>query len=213
MTMILAVVLWTFPGAMDNSVHDRFDQLAPAWQWLREHRPGWRLAKGELAILTNGSLWEEENTQQNILLRPAPDATEYAVELTVDSDAAMTGAYEHGGLIWYLDDDHWVTLTQLNHVEHGTQKIMLVHEAGGIGMADLSFAEPYKPEKVYLRLEVSGNRFTGFYRTQTNEAWQRLGALIFPAKTGKPRIGIIAGEGDPGKGHWVRFDDFKFLPN
>ena len=51
---------------------------------------------------------------------------------------ALTHDYEHGGLIWYVDDHNRVTLTLLNHVQDITQKIMLVHEVDGPASASLS---------------------------------------------------------------------------
>ncbi len=198
-------------------VRESFESSAidKGWSWLRESAGGWKLSNGGLQLLTNGDLWQKHNTQENILLRPAPEdaATGYAVQVTVSNRGDLTERYEHGGLIWYLDDNHWVTLTQLNHVQHETQKIMLVHETGGDGRAEESKAVPYLPSRVDLRLVVEGLRFTGYYRESASEPWTLLGSIDFPAKGraragGSPRIGPTAGSTREKPGHWVTFDDF-----
>lgn len=203
-------------GSMENSnkvlFKDEFDgdKINSGWRWLRENPGGWSLAKGTLKIRTNGSLWESENTQQNILLRqlPAEPATGISVEITVNSRLQFNQSYEHGGLIWYLDDDNWVTLTQLNHVQDKTQKIMLVHETQGSGRASESRAEPFNEEQVDLRLNIKNNLFTGYYRKDPGDEWNRLGSITFPKFDESPRIGIIAGEGPDATEHWVTFDNF-----
>ncbi|MEM7050118.1 MAG: hypothetical protein AAF604_10675 [Acidobacteriota bacterium] len=189
------------------------DQLASDWTWVRQDEAGWRLADGKLAIRTRGQLWGRENSQRNVLLlaNPSPLPNAVAAELTVDAGLAMTHAYEHGGLIWYFDDDHWVTLTQLNHVQHETQKIMLVHESDGRGRDRASKAVPFQGEKVELRLERRGAEFTGYFRPPGAEAWQRLGTVELEHSGSTPTFGVVAGQGKHDEWHWVEFDDFRVL--
>ena len=104
-----------------------------------------------------------------------------------------TERYEHGGLIWYLDSDNWVTLTQLNHVQDKTQKIMLVHETEGDGRAGDSKAEPFTEPRVDLRLVVEGRLFTGYYRKSATADWRQLGTITFPREGKSPKIGLTAG--------------------
>ncbi|MEM9597453.1 MAG: DUF1349 domain-containing protein [Acidobacteriota bacterium] len=217
--LIAASLIGAAPQGVDDGAvvlaEDDFSSpdLSAAWTLLREDREGWRLADGRLSIRTKGLLWGRENSQRNVLLHEAAAATEGAVaaELTVDAGLAMTHPYEHGGLIWYLDDDHWVTLTQLNHAQDGTQKVMLVHEVGGQGQDPASKAVPYKAETVELRLERRGSAFTGFFRQPGAETWQRLGSVELEPTGSVPRFGVVAGQGDDSQLHWVEFDDFRVL--
>ena len=215
-TIVLACMNLLLAGGMENSnkvlFRDEFDgdKIKSGWHWLRKSPGGWSLAKGTLKIRTNGSLWESENTQQNILLRqlPTESATGISVEITVNSRLQLDQRYEHGGLIWYLDDDNWVTLTQLNHVQDKTQKIMLVHEREGSGRASESSAEPFNEKQVDLRLTIKNNVFTGHYRKDSSDEWHRLGSITFPKSDKSPKIGIIAGDGGDTAEHWVTFDNF-----
>ena len=186
-------------------------QLSDGWTLLREDPEGWRLADGTLSIRTKGLLWGGENSQRNVLLHEPLPHEALAAELTVDAGLAMTHAYEHGGLIWYFDDDHWVTLTQLNHVQHETQKIMLVHETEGRGRAWSSVATPYRHQKVELRLERRGSQFIGHYRQPGEDTWVVLGTIDFEHSGSEPRFGIVAGQGDDAALHWVEFDDFRIV--
>ena len=204
------------PAAADEVFfQDHFEaaDLQSGWSWLREDPQGWGLSSGQLKIRTNGGyLWEARNDQKNILLLDLPSEAEaegFVAEITVDGRLLLDQAYEHGGLIWYLDDDHWVTLTQLNHVEHKTQKIMLVHEVAGRGLARQSKAVPYTSQRVNLRFAVAGRQFTGFYREPGQTSWEKLGTLEFPEFEGTPRLGLVAGQGVAEKEHWVYFDDFR----
>ena len=183
------------------------------WTWVREDKEGWRLEEGRLAIRTKGLLWGKENSQHNVLLHEALDSSDLSVaaELTVDAGLGLTHAYEHGGLIWYFDDDHWVTLTQLNHVQDQTQKIMLVHETGGRGQVPTAKAVPYTEQVVELRLEHRNHRFTGYYRAPGSTDWQKLGSIDFKHTATAPRIGIVAGQGDDADLNWVSFDNFRVL--
>ena len=188
-------------------------RLSAGWTLLREDREGWRLPDGKLSIRTRGLLWGRENSQRNVLLHEplATPGNALAAELTVDAGLALTHAYEHGGLIWYFDDDHWVTLTQLNHVQDQTQKIMLVHETGGQGQARSSKAIPYEPRAVELRLEQRDSRFTGSYREPGAANWQLLGTIELEHSGPSPRFGIVAGQGDDSNLHWIEFDDFRIF--
>ena len=190
-------------------------EIDNTWSWVRESPSGWKLGDGVLQLLTNGDLWEARNTQQNLLLRPAPTVSSmsYAAEVKVSNRSDLTERYEHGGLIWYVDDDNWVTLTQLNHVVDKTQKIMLVHETEGDGRAGDSHAVPYTPSRVELRLVVEGAKFTGYYRETAASAWSLLGSIAFAEESAEmkgaaPKIGLTAGSNPSKTGHWVTFDEF-----
>ncbi len=214
--IVLACLDFLIAGSLkaigDELFTEGFDKntIASGWSWLRENPEGWSLSKGKLKIRTNGSLWETQNTQQNVLLRdvPAESADAFAIEVTVNSRLKLSQRYEHGGLIWYLDDDNWVTLTQLNHVQDKTQKIMLVYETSGLGRASDSRAEPFNFDQVDLRLVIRNRLFTAHYRKSAKEAWKKLGSIIFPQSDKSPRIGLIAGDCPDTVEHWVVFDNF-----
>ncbi len=186
--------------------------LDSGWSWLREDPAGWKLEYGRLRIRTNGQLWESKNNQKNVLLRQKQEGAggKLVAEITVDGHLELDKAYEHGGLIWYLDDDNWVTLTLLNHVAHKTQKLLLISEVEGEGLADSSVAIPFLDRSVTLRLVVEGRNFTGMFRRTDSTTWEELGTITFEV-TGQPRIGLVAGQGNEDDEHWVAFDDFRIL--
>ncbi|MEM7585623.1 MAG: DUF1349 domain-containing protein [Acidobacteriota bacterium] len=229
MSILIAIFLglaWTpscqAQGSAELVFSDDFsdDEVHASWSWLHgTPLRGWELSNGQLKLRTKGRLWQDENTQRNLLLTQVPPTqvsatgseSGFTVEVTVRNDGDFTERYEHGGLIWYWDDDNWVTLTQLNHVQHKTQKIMLVHEVEGDGRAQDSQAEPYTARQVTLRLVVEGRVFTGFYRATTEDAWTKLGLITFPNAMSSARVGLAAGDGPDTVAHWVTFDDFRLL--
>ena len=60
------------PGKLLGTTDFSTAEIDREWSWLREDPAGWKLAGGALQVRTNGNLWEEENTQRNILLREVP---------------------------------------------------------------------------------------------------------------------------------------------
>ena len=49
------------------------DKLDKGWSWVREDAKAWRIDKGMLVIKTStGSLWQGQNNNRNILVRPLP---------------------------------------------------------------------------------------------------------------------------------------------
>ncbi len=213
-TLALAICLLATPTNAEPQTTSVFeddfavDEISAGWHWLREDPSGWKVIDGKLHMRTNGTLWNARNTQKNILLHAEPMADDpWEAQVTVNGSQAMTGTYEHVGLIWYVDDDNWVTLTQLNHVEDQTQKIILVHEESGRGRDQASRATPYTGAQVDLRLVVEDGAFVGFFRANAKESWQRLGAISWPTTADRRgRVGLVAGEGDD-LGHWVTLDD------
>ena len=176
------------PGSVPFADGFEDSQVKEGRSFLREAPRGWRISQGRLELRTNGNLWESTNTQPKLLLREPPidSSTAYTVEVTVSNRSDLTERFEHGGLIWYLDDDNRVMLTQLNHVQHKTHKIMLVHEVEADGRASESFAEPYTPARVDLRLVVEDRVFSGCFRASEEEDWQKLGSLRFPVPRALP---------------------------
>ncbi|MGH1364095.1 MAG: hypothetical protein ACRBF0_11095 [Calditrichia bacterium] len=188
------------------------DEFAGNWRWIRQDTSLWHISEDDLQIMTNGSLWNSENTQKNILLIKRSDSLEsgFVVEVHVDGHNAMTGRYEHVGLIFYADDDNWITLTLLNHVQDKAQKIMLVPEEQGRGRADKSSAVVYTESSVVLRMIYNGSSVSAYYRSPRAVEWRFLGSLAVDDKKRNFSPGLVAGYNSEGTGHWVSFKTFAF---
>lgn len=182
--------------------------LAKGWSWVREDPKAWRLDKGALVVKTStGSLWQQQNNNRNILLRPYPDAKNrrVAVEVRVENDP--TNGFEHAGLVWYCDDDNYVAL--LREKLGAKVEVQLVSETDG--KPKVGFAQkPFEPKTVWLRMELSDTKAKGLFRASEKDDWQVLGQCDLPLK-GQPRVGLITGYAPPKSDHESRFSDFRIL--
>jgi len=188
------------------------DGLPGNWRWIRQDTSLWRFSEDDLQIMTNGSLWNSENTQENILLFKSSDGLEsgFIAEVHVDGHHEMDGRYEHVGLIFYADDDNWITLTLLNHVQDKAQKIMLVPEEQGRGRASKSSAVVYTESSVVLRMIYKENSVSAYYRSPGALEWEFLASLPVDDREEDFSLGLVAGYNSKGTGHWVSFKTFAF---
>lgn len=150
-----------------------------------------------------GYLHAKSNNSKNLLLRKPPDTQKgLVVEVFVESQPILQ--YEHAGLVWYYDDDHYVALWREKTKE---QTVLMVHEQE----AKPRFAEAKcETEVVWLRLVLSEGTGTSFYRTTDQEEWKKVGQFDLPVK-GEPRVGIASGGGPKDAEGWVRFSRFRIL--
>ena len=85
---------------------------APTSAWRYWHPKAWKLDKGTLALrVLPGYLHAKNNNARNVLLRPLPRSDKpLAVEVFVQSEPKAQ--FEHAGIVWYQDDDNYVSLFQ-----------------------------------------------------------------------------------------------------
>jgi regulation of enolase protein 1 (concanavalin A-like superfamily) len=182
-------------------------KLDKGWSWVREDAKGWRIDKGVLVIKTSeGSLWQAQNNNRNILVRPLPQSKErVAVEVLVENEP--TNGFEHAGLVWYGDDDNYVAL--LREKLGAKVEVQLVAEYDG--KPKVGFAQkPFEPKAVWLRMEFKDGKAKGLMRATEKDEWQVLGQCDLPMK-GEPRIGLITGYAPKTPEHEARFSKFRIL--
>ena len=181
-------------------------ELGKGWSWLREDAKGWRIDKGSLLVRTStGSLWMKQNNNRNVLLRTPPKAQRFAFEVHVENEP--TNGFEHAGLVWYADDDNYVALMK---EKVGKVVVQLVSETDGrpkVGLAE----KGCKEKAVWLRMEISGGKARGLFRTTDKNDWQALGHCDLPPAKGKVQIGLITGYAAVGAKHFSRFSSFRVL--
>jgi len=201
---------------------DRFSgKLADGWTWVRE-TPGsltravagsmvgksWHVFKDGLVFrVLPGYLHARENNSSNILLRPVPDTDQpLAIEVALRSEPTVP--YEHAGLVWYYDDDHYVALFR-EFLGIKPQMLMVTEKRAA---PTFHYGGVYEGKNILLRLEVSGNKITGKFRGP-GEEWRTIGhsTLPVPARQRKARVGLHTGGAAPGAGHFARFWDFRIL--
>jgi regulation of enolase protein 1 (concanavalin A-like superfamily) len=211
LAVLLAAAL--APAAADKDAAlfaEPFDgKLGDGWSWVREDAKLWKIDKGALLIRTStGGLWMKDNNTRNLLLRKPPEVKEggYAVEVQVENEPS--NAYEHAGLVWYDDDDNYVTLVKEKVGDR--QLVQLVPEKEG--KPKVGFAEKaYAGKSVWLRLEVSGGKARGRFRATEKDEWQTLGECDLPSRS-EARVGLLTGYAARDAEHWSRFSGFRILP-
>jgi regulation of enolase protein 1 (concanavalin A-like superfamily) len=213
------------PKATEKVVfHDPFyGKLATGWTWVRQ-TPGpsaflvagaamgksWKVFKNGLVIrVLPGYLHAHTNNSSNMLLRPLHDVADqhYAFEVALRSNPKVP--YEHGGLVWYVDDDNYVGLFR-EFLGTKPQVLMVTEKKAH---PTFHYGGVYADETIWLRLEVAHGKITGKFRGDPEEDWQTIGtsSLPIPSKKSKPRVGLLSG-GAPEKAiRLVRFWDFRIL--
>jgi len=172
---------------------ERFgEQLGDGWTWLNEHAASKRFENGKFVMLpTGGSWWRDSKNSRNDLVRAAPTAEsgDMAVEVFVENTPSLP--YEHAGLVWFSDEDHYIALNK--EYIGGKTIILFVVEQDGKPLPP--FGEvPYEPVGVWLRLRASGRTVTGQFRQTEQDPWQTIGAREFPGP-GPQRVGLHSGYG------------------
>lgn len=189
---------------------DHFDgKLGEGWSWVYEDKDNWRIHDGKLQIrATGGSSFMKEHDGRNYLLRtpPASKTGEIAIEVYVENKP--TEHWEHAGLLWFYDDDHYVILNKEHVWEAGVVNVLFMVEKDGKPVGSGPEIH-YKGEGVWLRFRVAGTHIVGEYRATAAEPWHEVGAGELPEK-GPPLVGVHAGY-SPKKDleRWSSFSHFK----
>jgi hypothetical protein len=188
---------------------DAFDKskLGEGWSWVYEDKPNWKMDNGKLQIhATGGSSFMAEHNGKNYLLRTPPPLTEGEVSFELYVENKPAAQWEHAGLYWFFDDDHYVILNKES--VHGKPTLLFMIERDGKPVT--SFPDiAYESEGVWMRFRVTGTRITGEYRATPNDKWTTLGSGELPVK-GEGKVGLHAGYTPKTElDRWASFSHFK----
>jgi regulation of enolase protein 1 (concanavalin A-like superfamily) len=211
LTAILGALLAGGAGADKPSepkilFEERFtDKPGEGWNWVREDPKSWHIDNGTLVLRTlPGYLHAKHNDSRNILLRALPRSDRpLAVEVHVEGEPKVQ--FEHAGVVWYVDDDNYVSLFQ--EVLGGKVELQMVTEKD----ARPRFAVARHDAKgVWMRLVIFEGKFTSQYRPSEKEEWKIVGQSDVPAQ-GAARVGVMAGGAPKEAERYVRFRSFRIL--
>ena len=198
------------PGDGDQdepgTFRDRFEsKLAEGWTWLREDADAWRVGEGgglEVRVQP-GNMWGPANDAKNVLLRKAPDPATSPVEVTASVENKPTGQWEQVDLVWYYDDGHMVKLGQ--EMVDGQLSVVMGREQAD--RTQTVAIVPIDSTRVDLRLEVSGKRIKGLFKTPGGK-WRDAGECDVSKAEGKPpQVSLQFYMGPPDAEHWARVSE------
>lgn len=174
------------------------DLLSEGWSWIREQPARWCIRDRSLQIHVRPGF---ADTVENALVRPVPprDGRRFAFEVTVTNLSQPVQQWEQAGLTWYSD---------------GRPAMKLVKELVDGRIIIIPGEHPVEGESVQLRLEVSGQQYTAYYRTRMGEPFSMAASGNLPDAQ-REEISIQCYHGPEDQEHWIRFDDFRIwqLPN
>ncbi|MBI5820784.1 MAG: hypothetical protein HZA88_17590 [Verrucomicrobia bacterium] len=203
-------LLASFCAADEVLFQDDFaGKLGDGWSWVREEKPGWRIADKKLEIrVLPGNLWGRANNVKNVLVRQAPDTSQGEVEVSVNIANRPTHQYEQANLAWYYDDSHMVKLG----LELVNGEVCIVMGREEADKTRTLAKIPIAATAVRVRLRVAGNQIRGQYRVTGTDAWLDAGAGDLPAPpNGQAKISLHCYQGPPDAEHWPRFSEFRVL--
>ncbi len=208
-TSVVIALLAITPALADEVLfQDDFKaKLGEGWTWLREHREAWRASERGLEVrLEPGNMWGNANDAKNVLVRPAPDAAQDEIEITVTVENHPTAQYEQVDLVWYYDDGHMVKLG-LELVDGKLSIVMGREENDRTRTVKII---PLDAFRVQLRLRVKDNAVRGQFRPAGSDIWQAVGECDLPAPAeAKPKISLQFYQGAPEVEHWARVSEFR----
>lgn len=180
--------------------------FAEDWGWLREEPAASRVGDGVLYLRSlPGTLWGDNNTARNFLLRPAQAQRDgLASEVTVTNHPELQG--EQGGMNWYFDDDNYVKF--IKECLQGSVWIVLAREEDG--QAVLVNKLPVETESARLRLSLVDGTMVGQFRTSDDGEWQTVGTCA-PVEKGDVKVGLYTHGGPADEEHWAELRDFRVL--
>ena len=203
----LAIITMATAQADEFLFEDNFQgKLGEGWSWLREHREAWRLKEHALEIRVEpGNMWGPPNNARNVLVRPAPDATNATIEISVNVENRPTEQYEQVDLVWYYDDSHMVKIGQ----ELVDTKLSIVMGREERDRTRTIAIIPLDSSSVRLQFLVRGGRIRGRFRTPEAKDWREAGECELPVPTnGKAKISLQCYQGPEKAEHWARITDF-----
>jgi len=183
-------------------VNEGFDGALPrSFQWVREDPSEWRIQDGQLQVRSQfGRIWGG-NDARNVLLVESPKAGRIDAQVSVTHQPKEL--YEQAGLLWYVDDDNFVKL--ISEQIQGKMHVVIAREVDKRGEVIGKLEVP--TANVQLRLLVDGNRVTGQWRINNDDAWNDAGTCPFEVP-GNRRFGLFTQNGPKDAVRWVAFDRF-----
>jgi len=180
-------------------------ELGKDWSWVREDPKAWRIDQGALVLRTlPGYLHAKANNSRNILLRPLPKSDQpLAIEVYVEGEPKVQ--FEHAGVLWYVDDDNYVSLFQ--EVLGGKVELQMVAEKEGKPRTTVT---KHDAKGVWMRLLIADGKITTQYRPSEKEEWKTVGNSDIPAP-GPARVGVMSGGAPKEAERHVRFRSFRIL--
>ncbi len=183
-------------GEVSEAYSDEFDDTAldEQWSWVRD--PAGEQSDGSYRWPVQAGDIVGPNNTASLLLRDAPEGN-YTVEtkLTIDLGVDSVRNFQQGGMIAYVNDDHW---TRLSHVAiWNTRQTEFGKEmpfANGLSFGGMLIGPP--AETTYLRLahRVDPSNGEHEFRAATRREggdWIWGGTWTLPADT-EPRIGLLS---------------------
>ena len=187
--------------------HDDFKgRLGEGWSWVREHREAWRVTDRGLEVrIEPGNMWGPQNNARNVLVRPAPEATNAEIEVSVSVENSPTSQYEQTDLVWYYDDSNMVKLGQ--ELVDGKLSVVMGREENDKTRTVAIL--PLTSASVHLRLFAKDGQIRGQFRIPSAADWREVGECGMPAVTNQTaKISLQFYQGAEKVEHWARVTDF-----
>lgn len=149
--------------------------LSNAWTIRNEQTDRWRFAEDgseQIEIMSvDSNLWGSQNNTANLFLRRiAPeDASNFTVQVKVNgiTEKDANGSWHQIGLMLYQDDDNFVQLARKENVND--PKIQMASETNQTLTEADDKADVGEETSYYLKIQRSGNQYTGYYSTDGSE--------------------------------------------
>src|SRR5690625_1956828 len=164
----------------------------------------------ELAATTGDIYGTDNGAPSNFVLQDLGDE-DWTVETLVDG-STLTRQYEQGGLMVYVDDDNYVKFDISARNSPGsdlTLGLEVLSEVDGV-IQNPQPAATVDQAVWYLRLEKSGDSFTGSYSAD-GEEWTPFASVPNAPAAAGGRVGLFALGTDSTDNQTVTFDYFRVL--
>jgi regulation of enolase protein 1 (concanavalin A-like superfamily) len=183
------------PGRLLRNSSDEFNGSAPAAGWEEVRDPDVTVAGGELVWPVESKDLTGPGGNAGLLLRDVPTGNWTAeTKLTIDLGTNVIRNFQQGGLIAYIDDDHF---TRLSHVAiWNTRQTEFGKEMPYEGRLSYGGTIVGPPdETTWLRLthrtDSSGERELRASTSRDGSTWVHGGVWTLPAGS-DVRIGLIS---------------------
>ncbi|MCD1258661.1 S-layer homology domain-containing protein [Paenibacillus athensensis] len=160
--------------------------LAGDWTWIRENAANWFVDGNpkQLNVTTqDGSFTNTQTALPGNILVKNPGTDDFSFSVKVKFNASVN--FEYAGLIAYQDDKNYVSL---GRCFSSVNQIRFTKGQAG-SASDKNYADSIFPQDIYLKIEKSGNTYTGYY-SQDGITWTPT-ADSFTLPLTNPQIGLF----------------------